>query len=64
MLWQILFALAVIFVLTYNPNSRTLETFINRPIDKSCEPSHFEAVQFAKPSYTCPPPTGHLGATT
>ena len=29
MLWQYLFLLGFVFILTYNPESRTLEKFIN-----------------------------------
>jgi hypothetical protein len=44
--------------LTYDPKSRTLETFIGHPspsTDKSCENAHYEAVQFAQTPYECPP---------
>jgi hypothetical protein len=61
MFWQILFAFAVIFVLTYDPKSRTLERFMVQPGTKTCEPAHFEAVQFGKASYVCPPPPDGSG---
>jgi hypothetical protein len=58
MFWKIVFLLAIVFVLTYNPNSRTLEKFIGQDLrpstQKSCEPAHFEAVQFAQSPYDCP----------
>lgn len=58
MFWKIVFLLAIVFVLTYNPSSRTLERFIGQDMSpstqKSCEPSHFEAVQFAQTPYDCP----------
>ncbi len=58
MFWKIVFLLAIAFVLTYDPKSRTLEKFVGQPTpptDKSCENAHYEAVQFAQASYECPP---------
>jgi hypothetical protein len=57
-MWNLIFLLAIVFVLTYDPKSRTLETFIGHPspsTDKSCENAHYEAVQFAQTPYECPP---------
>ena len=57
-MWNLIFLLAIVFVLTYDPKSRTLETFIGQPspsTDKSCENAHYEAVQFAQTPYECPP---------
>jgi hypothetical protein len=59
MFWKVSFLLAIVFVLTYDPSSRTLETFVGQPTpstDKSCEHAHYEAVQFAQGPYDCPPP--------
>lgn len=56
-MWKLLFLLAIVFVLTYNPKSRTLEKFVIQPTpptDKSCENAHYEAVQFAQSPYDCP----------
>lgn len=66
MFWKIVFLLAIVFVLTYNPNSRTLEKFIGQPsTQKSCEPAHFEAVQFAQSPYDCPKSgRTHMGVIT
>ncbi|AGH31255.1 hypothetical protein OLNG_00184 [Ostreococcus lucimarinus virus OlV5] len=54
--------------MTYDPKSRTLEKFVGQPTpptQKSCEPTHYEAVQFAQSPYECPPPGGtHMGALT
>ena len=58
MIWKIVFLLAIVFVLTYDPKSRTLEKFVGQPTpsaDKSCEHAHYEAVQFAQSPYECPP---------
>jgi len=59
MFWKIVFLLAIVFVLTYDPNSRTLEKFVGQPAsapstDKTCEHAHYEAVQFAQTPYECP----------
>ena len=59
MIWKVVFLLAIVFVLTYDPKSRTLEKFVGQPTpptQKSCENTHYEAVQFAQSPYDCPPP--------
>ena len=61
MFWKIVFLLTIVFVLTYDPNSRTLEKFVGQPMaapstEKSCEHAHYEAVQFAQSPYQCPTP--------
>jgi hypothetical protein len=67
-MWNIVFLLAIVFVLTYDPKSRTLEKYIGQPTpptDKSCQSTHYEAVQFAQSPYECPPPgRTHMGALT
>jgi hypothetical protein len=58
-MWNLVFLLAIVFVLTYDPKSRTLEKFVGQPTpptQRSCEPMHYEAVQFAQSPYECPPP--------
>ena len=50
MIWNTIFLLAIVFVLTYDPKSRTLEKIVGQPQateDKPREPTHYEAVQFA-----------------
>jgi hypothetical protein len=57
-MWDTIFLLAIVFVLTYDPKSRTLEKFVGQPTpptEKSCQPTHYEAVQFAQSPYECPP---------
>ena len=57
-MWDLMFLLAIVFVLTYDPKSRTLETFVGQPspsTQKSCQNTHYEAVQFAQTPYECPP---------
>ena len=60
MLWKIFFLLSIVFVLTYDPKYRTLETFVGQTktpsTNKSCENAHYEAVQFAQTPYECPTP--------
>jgi hypothetical protein len=51
MFWKLLFALAIVFVLTYDPSSRTLERFMVQPPrtpGRENQSAHFEAVQFGK----------------
>ena len=58
MIWKVVFLLAIVFVLTYDPKSRTLEKFVGQPTpptQKSCENTHYEAVQFAQTPYECSP---------
>lgn len=56
MFWTIIVLLAIVFVLTYDPKSRRLEKFITQeiPTQKTCEPAHYEAIQFAQSPYECP----------
>jgi hypothetical protein len=59
MFWNVVFLLAIVFVLTYDPKSRTLEKFVVQPTpptQKSCENAHYQSVQFAQSPYDCPPP--------
>ena len=59
MLWKVVFLLAIVFVLSYDPKSRTLEKFVGQPTpptDRSCQSTHYEAVQFAQSPYECPLP--------
>ena len=44
---QILFFLAIVFVLTYDPKSRTLENIIEKPTPKMDEHSRYQSLQFA-----------------
>ena len=50
MIWNTLFLLAIVIVLTYDPKSRTLEKIVGQPLateDKPRDPTHYEAVHFA-----------------
>lgn len=61
MLWQFIFLLGFVFVLTYDPKSRTLEKIIvpNAP----CKEGHYHEVQFAEKGYRCPQNrASHMGA--
>ena len=62
MLWTVIALLAIVFVLTYDPKSRTLEKFVDAKqapttVDtgKHCEDAHYNAVQFGQAAYECSP---------
>jgi hypothetical protein len=68
-MWNLLFLIAIVFVLTYDPKSRTLEKFVGQTspsTDKCCQPTHYEAVQFAHSPYECPtcPQKSQMGVLT
>jgi hypothetical protein len=57
-MWNVVFLLAIVFVLSYDPKSRTLEKYVahpTAPTQKSCEDTHYQSVQFAQSPYDCPP---------
>ena len=61
-MWLLLFALAFIFILTYDPKSRTLEKYIPKG-PAPCKDGHYNEVQFGQTGYDCPEKnTTHLGA--
>tara|TARA_B110000305_G_scaffold229046_1_gene279562 strand:- start:3550 stop:3759 length:210 start_codon:yes stop_codon:yes gene_type:complete len=46
-IWLIVFLLAAVFVLTYNPKSRTLEKIIEvQPKQEQCEAERYQRLQF------------------
>ena len=47
MLWNVVFLLAIVFVLTYDPNSRTLEKFVGQP---TAPPRNHVKMRITKPS--------------
>jgi len=66
---RFLVILAIIFVLTYDPRSKTLDKFINEPNKNGqccsstdyranhpvqCEPTYFQGVQFGNTELGCP----------
>jgi hypothetical protein len=58
-MWKLIFLIAIVFVLTYDPKSRTLEKFVGQPTaptQKSCEDAHYQSVQFAQSPYECSTP--------
>ena len=60
MLWTVIALLAIVFVLTYDPKSRTLEKFVDAKqaptkTGKDCEDAHSNAVQFGQAAYECTP---------
>jgi hypothetical protein len=57
--WTSVILLVIVFVLTYDPKSRTLERFVNAPSaaqgpsrDPQCKHDHLQAVQFGQ-DYQC-----------
>jgi hypothetical protein len=67
-MWKLIFLIAIVFVLMYDPKSRTLETLVGQPrppTEKSCEDTHYQAVQFAQSPYECPTSgRTHMGVIT
>jgi hypothetical protein len=61
-MWFLLFAVAFIFIITYDPKSRTLEKYI--PVGPApCKDGHYNEVQFGQSGYDCPQnKTNYLGA--
>jgi len=52
--WKIVMMLGIIFVLTYDTKSGTLERFVEQPVaqhppGKECDSGRFQSVQFAQP---------------
>ena len=58
-MWNLIFLLAIVFVLTYDPKSRTLETFIGQPAPPKKD-TQYEIVQTPYES----PPVGRPGMGT
>ena len=70
---SILVLIAVLFVLTYDPRSRTLEKVIEPCCNNNeyrannmnqCESGYYQGVQFGDTNYGCPPktPKEYMGA--
>jgi len=58
MFWQLIFLLAFIFVITYDPKSGTLNHLVNEqkpPLQNAeCKEGHYQEIQFAQMGYECP----------
>lgn len=76
-LYTVAIILAVLFVITYDPKSRTLEKYIMgpsasivggaqargpSPVDAQCKHPHFQARNFGEPVYDCPKSNSRMGA--
>jgi hypothetical protein len=61
-MWGLLFLLAFVFMITYDPKSGTLNKYI--PIENApCKEGHYQEVQFGQKGYDCPQgETSKLGA--
>ena len=69
--WTSIILLAIVFVLTYDPKSRTLERFVNGPSaaagaagsrDPQCKHAHLQAVQFGQEYQCAKNPRANAGA--
>jgi len=73
-LYTVAIILAIIFVITYDPRSRTLEKYISpltsgqvnadgpTPSEVACKHPHFQARNFGEPVYDCPKGNSKMGA--
>jgi hypothetical protein len=55
MFWTVIVLIAVVFVLTYDPKSRTIERFVGHAStqesrDPDCKHSHLQEIQFGEES--------------
>ena len=50
-MWHLVFILAFVFMITYDPKSKTLEKILP---NAECREGHFQEVQFAQKGYECP----------
>jgi len=68
MFWQLVFIAAFIFIITYDPNSGTLNHLVDskkqEPTQNSeCKEGHYQEIQFAQMGYDCPKENGvQMGA--
>ena len=68
MFWQLIFLLAFVFVITYDPKSGTLDHLVGKkpekpPQNAECKEGHYQEIQFGQMGYPCPTEkTTHMGA--
>jgi hypothetical protein len=61
-MWPLLFLIAFVFLLTYDPKSGTLNKYVELP-NAPCKDGHYQEVQFAQKGYQCPiDDTNYMGA--
>jgi hypothetical protein len=58
MFWTVVVLIAVVFVLTYDPRSRTIERFVGHPSaqdssDAECKHTHLQKIQFGQEGLDC-----------
>lgn len=58
MFWTVVVLIAVVFVLTYDPKSRTIERFVGHPSgqesrDAQCKHTHLQEIQFGQEGMDC-----------
>ena len=63
MFWQLVFLLAFIFIITYDPKSGTLNHLVDSKHEPAqnaeCKEGHFQEIQFAQQGYECPKEKAH-----
>jgi|TARA_B100000902_G_scaffold267447_1_gene253471 hypothetical protein len=58
MIWQLIFLIGFVFVLTYDPSSGGLDHLVGKKPEKplqnaECKEGHYQEIQFAKMGYPC-----------
>ena len=57
MFWTVVVLIAVVFVLTYDPKSRTIEKFVGQPAaetpERECKHDHLQEIQFGQQGVGC-----------
>tara|TARA_Y200000002_G_C22664079_1_gene657162 strand:+ start:563 stop:781 length:219 start_codon:yes stop_codon:yes gene_type:complete len=58
MIWQLIFLIGFVFVLTYDPSSGGLDHLVGKkpekpPQNAECKEGHYQEIQFAKMGYPC-----------
>jgi len=52
--WLIVFLMGAVFVLTYNPKSRTLEKIVQvAPPEAQCDAERYQRLQFIEATHAC-----------
>jgi len=52
-MWTILILIAFVFMLTYDPKSGTLNTYIAEQPNAPCKDGHYQEIQFARKGAQC-----------
>lgn len=60
-MWLLLFALAFIFTITYEPRKGTLHKYVELP-NAPCKDGHYQEIQFGQKGSDCPEEKTRNGA--